>query len=554
LQDQREEKIRVYAMGGVGENGNNMTVVEIDQDLFILDAGLMYPKNDMLGVDRVIPDISYLMDKKERIQGIFLTHAHQEHIGALPYLLSKLKAPVYGTAFTLAMLELQLKEQNVNREVKFHNIDPDRALKIGRHRLTFFRTTHNVPDSIGIVLHTSQGAIVHTGDFKFDFTPVDGVKFDFSKLTRIGDEGVLCLLSDSVNSERLGKTASESLVGEGFEDLFYFAEGRVITAVFATNLHRIQLVINAAIKTNRKVALDGRYLERVVGFATKLGYLNVPRHLFINIDKIDKCKDKELTIITSGPDGDPITPLIKVAQHTHKKIVPKASDLFVYSSSAQPSDEKDVTRAIDALMRLGVNVVYGSRVHVSGHGSEEDLKLMFELTRPKFFIPIHGEFRLLKAHMELAVETGLPSSNIFILDKGDVVEFTDQQGRPGERVPTGHVLVDGLGIGDVGNIVLRDRRLLAEDGTLVVVVTLSRATKAILAGPEIITRGFVYVRESEALIEDATNIVSEVLSNALTQNISEWSALKNNVRDALYRYLYEKTKRRPMILPILMEI
>ncbi len=554
MQIQTEEKIKIYAMGGVGENGNNMAVIDLDGDLFIVDAGLMHPKDDMLGVDRVIPDISYLIERKNQIQGIFLTHAHEEHIGSLPYLLKDLKVPVYGTPFTLAMVEFHLKEHNAHRHVKLIEIDPDRALKVGRHRLTFFRTNHNVPDSIGYAFHTSQGAIVHTGDFKVDYTPVDGRKFDLNKITRLGNEGVLCLLSDSFNAEHPGKTLSESALNDRFEEICYFTEGRVITALYASNIHRIQQIVNAAVKTHRKVSLDGRYLERIVGLATKLGYLDVPKHTFINIDKIDKCKDHELVIITTGPDGDPMSPFTKIAAHTHKKILPREKDIFVYASSSNPADERDVTRAIDSLMRLGVNVIYGEDVHVSGHGSQEDLKLVLELIRPKYLIPIRGEFRLQRAHMELAKSVGMDPSQIFLLDKGDVVEFTKGQGRPSERVPTGQVLIDGLGVGDVGNIVLRDRRLLAEDGTLIVVVTLSRETKQILSGPEIITRGFVYVRESEALIEDSAKIVSEVLSNALTQNISEWSALKNSIRDALNRYLYDKTKRRPMILPILMEI
>ncbi|WEG14991.1 ribonuclease J [Pullulanibacillus sp. KACC 23026] len=541
-------------MGGVGENGKNMTVIEIDEAIFLVDAGVMLPKDDMLGIDRVIPDFTYLVDRKERIKGLFLTHAHQEQIGGIPYLLKSIKVPIYGSAFTIGMLELLLKEHGLNRQVKLNVIDPDRTLKIGRHRLTFFRTTHDIPDSIGISIHTAQGAIVHTGDFKIDYTPVDGRKFDLNKLTRLGNEGVLCLLSDSYNAERRGKTLSESDIQDHLEELFYFNNGRVITALYASNIHRIQQVVNAAVKTNRKVALDGRYLEKVVGLAVKLGYLDIPKNVLITLDKMDQVKEREWAIITSGPDGDPMTPFTKIAQYAHKKIQPKDTDLFVYASSATPADERNVTRAIDSLMRLGVNVVYGDSVHVSGHGSQEDLKLVLELAKPRYFIPIRGEFRLQKAHMDLAKAMGIPASNVFLVDKGDVVEFIDQQARSAERVPAGHILVDGLGVGDVGNIVLRDRRLLAEDGTVIVVVTLSRETKAILAGPEIITRGFVYVRESEALIEDSAKIVTEVLTNALTQKISEWSALKNGIRDALNRYLYDKTKRRPMILPILMEI
>ncbi|GGH82025.1 ribonuclease J [Pullulanibacillus pueri] len=554
MQNQREDKVKIYAMGGVGEIGNNMTVIEINEDIFIVDAGMMHPKDEMFGVDTVIPDITYLEQNRERVKAIFLTHAHNAHIGGIPYLIKKIKAPIYGTTLTLAILEQMLREMKLNKKLKTITIDPDKDVAIGAHRISFFRTTHSIPDTVGLIFHTSQGAIVHTGDFKLDHTPVDGVKFDLSKLTRLGDEGVLCLLSDSKNSERLGHTPSESIVGEKLEDIFYFAEGRVITTLYASNLHRIQQVINAAVQTKRKVALENRYLERIVGIATKLGYIHVPKHTFISLDKIGKISDKETAIITTGPEGDPITPLTRIANHSHKKIEAKANDIFIYASSASPGDEKDVTKAIDDLMRLGVKVVYGESVHVSGHASSEDLKLILELVRPKYFIPIHGEFRLLKAHMDIAGAMGVPLHHVFLIEKGDVVEFSKGEARQTDKVPAGQVLVDGLGVGDVGNIVLRDRRLLAEDGTLIVVVTLGRRTKKILSGPEIITRGFVYVRESEELIEDANNIVTEVLSKALTENVSEWSSLKNGIRDALSRYLYDKTKRRPMILPIIMEI
>ncbi|MGV3488305.1 MAG: ribonuclease J [Tuberibacillus sp.] len=551
---QTNDKIRVYAMGGVGEIGNNMTVIELNGDIFIVDAGLMHPKDEMLGVDSVIPDTTYLEQNKDRIKAIFLTHAHQAHIGGLPYIIKKIKAPIYGTMFTLAVLEQMFKDAQINKKPMMVTVDPNKEVKIGTHRISFFQTNHSVPDSIGIAFHTSQGAIIHTGDFKFDYTPVDGVKFNLSKLARLGDEGVLCLLSDSKNADRPGNTPSESVIGSHLEDHFYFAEGRVITALYASNIHRIQQVINAAVQTNRKIALDGRYLERIVGIATKLGYLHVPKNSFISLDKIDKRPDREICIISTGQSGDPITPLTRISSHNHKRISAKPNDLFIYASSATPADEKDVTKAIDSPMRLGVEVVYGDDVHVSGHASQEDLKLMIELSRPKYMIPIHGEFRLLKAHMDIAASTGMSLHHIFLLDKGDVVEFSEGEARETEKVPAGQVLVDGLGVGDVGNIVLRDRRLLAEDGTLIVVVTLGKQTKKILSGPEIITRGFVYVRESEELIEDATNIVTDVLSKSLTQNVSEWSSLKNGIRDALNRYLYDKTKRRPMILPIIMEI
>jgi len=554
LQNQQEDKVKIYAMGGVGEIGNNMTVIEINEDIFIVDAGMMHPKDEMFGVDTVIPDITHLEQKRDQVKAIFLTHAHSEHIGGIPYLIQKIKAPIYGTTLTLAFLEQMLKDMKSNKKVKTYTIDPDTDVWVGSNRVAFFRTNHSIPDSVGLAFYTSQGAIVHTGDFKFDYTPVDGVKFDLSKLTRIGDEGVLCLLSDSRNAELPGHTPSESTVADHIEDVFYFAEGRVITALHTSNLYRLQQVINAAVQTDRKVALDNRYLEQLVDVAMKLNYLHVPKNTFISLDKIDKRPDHEIAIISTSAEGNPMSPLTKISNNSHKKLHPKDSDIFIYASSVSAGDEKETAKAIDSLMRIGVQVVYGKDVHVSGHASAEDLKLMLELVRPKYLIPIHGEFRMLKVHMDIAASTGMPLHKVFLLEKGDVVEFTKGEGRELDKVPAGQVLVDGLGVGDVGNIVLRDRRLLAEDGTLIVVVTLGRKSKTILSGPEIITRGFVYVRESEELIEDANRIVTEVLSTALNEKVLEWSSLKNGIRDALGRYLYDKTKRRPMILPIIMEI
>ncbi|TCP30278.1 ribonuclease J [Scopulibacillus darangshiensis] len=550
----KDDEVKIYAMGGVGEVGNNMTVIEVNKDIFIIDAGLMHPNDDMLGVDTVIPDAAYLVENKDRIKAILLTHGHQAHIGGLPYLLKDLKAPVYGTKLTIALLEEKLKDVNALKRAKLNTIEPGKDLRIAGRTIAFFRTNHSVPDSVGFAIYTSQGAVVHTGDFKFDYTPVDGQKPDISKISRIGDRGVLCLLSDSKNAEVPGKTRSDAVVGENLDDIFYFAKGRVITSLYATNIHRIQQVVQAAVQNNRKIAIDGRYLERIVGMATKLGYLDIPKGTLVNLDRINKLKDHQIAILTSGIEGDPISPLTRIASHSHKRLSLTENDLFIFASSSTPGNEKSVTKAIDSLMRIGVKVIYGDRVHTSGHASQEELKLMLELIRPKYLVPIRGEFRMLKAHQDLAVSNGIPLHHIFLLDKGDVVEFTKGQARQIEKVPAGQLLVDGLGVGDVGNIVLRDRRLLSQDGTLVVVVTLGRQSKKILSGPEIITRGFVYVRESEKLIEDANNIVAEVLSQALTKNVSEWSSLKNGIRDSLGKYLYDKTKRRPMILPIIMEI
>lgn len=554
MSKRKEDIVKIYAMGGVGEIGNNMTVIEVNHDIFIVDVGLMHPNDDMLGVDTVIPDATYLIENRDRIKAIFLTHGHQANIGGLPFLLKDLKAPVYGTKLTIALLEERLKDVDTLDNPELMIIEPGIDLRIDTQTIAFFRTNHSVPDSVGLAIYTSQGAIVHTGNFKFDYTPVDGKKPDISKMSRIGDRGVLCLLSDSKNAEVPGKTRSDSIIGENLEDVFYSAKGRVITSLYATNIHRIQQLINVAVKMNRKIGIDGHYLDRVITIATKLGYLDIPTGVLTSLDKLNKINDNKVAILTSGTDGDPITPLTRIANHSHKKLSLKENDLFIFAASSAPGSEKSVTKAIDSLMRTGVHVVYGEKVYNSGHASQEELKLMMELMRPKYLIPINGEFKMLKAHQDVAGSIGMPLHHIFLLDKGDVVEFTKGQARQTEKVPAAHLLVDGLGVGDVGNIVLRDRRLLSQDGTLVVVVTLGRQSKKILSGPEIITRGFVYVRESEALIEDATHIVSEVLSKALNQNVSEWSSLKNGIRDSLSRYLYDKTKRRPMILPIIMEI
>jgi ribonuclease J len=554
MTNRKDDHIKIYAMGGVGEIGNNMTVVEINEDIFVIDAGLMHPNDDMLGIDTVIPDVTYLIENKQRIKGIFLTHGHLAHIGGLPYLIKDLKAPIYGTKLTLALLEEKLKELKTEKRARLNTIDPGKDIRLGHRTMTFFRTNHSIPDSIGLAINTSQGSIVFTGDFKFEYAPVDGQKSDISKMSRIGDRGVLCLLSDSKNAEIPGKTKSDAVVGENLDDIFYTAKGRVITSLFATNIHRIQQVINAAVQNDRKVTLDGRYLEKVVQAALKLGYLIIPEDALISFDKAQKLNNNQVAVITSGTEGDPVTPFTRIANHSHKKLSLKENDLFIFAASSTPGNEKSVTKAIDSLTRIGVKVIYGEDVHASGHASQEELKLMIELMRPKYMIPINGEFRMLKAHQNLAVASGIPVQDVFLLEKGDVVEMTDGQARQSDKIQAGQLLVDGLGVGDVGNIVLRDRRLLSQDGTLVVVVTLNRRSKTIISGPEIITRGFVYVRESEALIDDANKIVTEVLTQALTERISDWSSLKNSMRDALSRYLYDKTKRRPMILPIIMEI
>lgn len=548
------EKIRVFALGGVGEIGKNMYVVEVDEDIFVVDAGLMFPDDDMLGVDIVIPDITYLVENVERVRAIFLTHGHEDHIGGLPYVLRKLNVPVYGTKLTNGLVEEKLKEAGILHKAKLSLIDANSVINFGQTKITFFRTNHSIPDSVGVVFHTSQGLIVHTGDFKFDQSPVDGIHAEIGKMATIGDEGVLCLLSDSTNAERPGHTPSEMVVGQGIADVFRQTTGRIIITTFASNVHRIQQVMDAAAKTNRKVAAVGRSMVKVISIALELGYLRVPDDLLIEIEDIHKYSPEQIAVLTTGSQGEPMSALSRMAKGIHRQMTITSDDTVIIAATPIPGNEQSVSKIIDFLSRIGADVVYGhSKVHASGHGSAEELKLMLNLIRPKYFIPIHGEFRMQIAHKQLAKQVGVPEQRIYLVDKGDVVEFSNGQARKAGKVPSGNILIDGLGVGDVGNIVLRDRRLLSKDGILVVVVTLNKETGEILSGPDIISRGFVYVRESEKLIDEASKLVSNTLKKCVVENVNEWSSLKSSIREVLSRFLFEKTKRRPMILPIIME-
>jgi ribonuclease J len=554
LRTKQVEKIRVFSLGGVGEIGKNMYVVELDDDIFVIDAGVMFPEDEMLGIDKVIPDISYLVERQDRIKGIFLTHGHEEHIGAIAYVLKKISAPVYGTKLTLGLAEAILKEQGV-MNAKLHEIRSDSEVLFDKAKVTFFRTIHSIPDSVGISIHTSQGAIVYTSDFKFDQTPYGKNRADLGKMAQIGEQGVLCLLSDSTNAERPGYTGSDTLVAQEIADVIYNAKGRVFVACYASNITRIQQVLHAAKTYGRKVAVVGKTLHKVMDIAVRLGYLHLPDKVTISIYDIDRYDDKELIILTTGGHGEPMSALARMAKQAHKQVNIKEGDTVIVAASVMPGYELGFAKTIDALYRAGANVIYRERkVHVSGHGCQEELKLMLNLMKPKYFIPVHGEYRMQKAHANLAKAVGISEERTFLIDKGEVIEFRNGVARPGGKVPYGNILIDGLGIGDVGNIVLRDRRLLSQDGILIVVVTLSKEAKNIVAGPEIISRGFVYVRESETLLEEATKIVAAIINQCLQTYMMEWSSLKSNIREALGQFLFEKTKRKPMILPIIMEV
>lgn len=551
------DKLSIFALGGVGEIGKNMYVVQYGNDIVIIDVGLKFPEEDMLGIDIVIPDISYLIENIDKVRAILVTHGHEDHIGGLPYVLKHLNVPVYGTRLTMGLIESKLREANLLGETKRILITADSEIQLGSIRASFFKMSHSIPDSVGICLDTPEGCVVHTGDFKFDHTPVNGQYADLQRMAEIGRKGILLLLSDSTNAERPGFTPSESSVGIVLEDIFRKAEQRVIVATFASNIHRIQQVIEAAYATDRKLTVIGRSMVNVVTIASELGYLHIPDGMLIEPEEVNKVAADRVVILSTGSQGEPMSALTRMARSTHRKVDILPGDTVVIAATPIPGNEKYVGRTVDELYRLGAHVIYGgskSGVHVSGHGSQEELKLMLNLMKPKYFIPIHGEYRMLHYHADLAEAVGIDRENIFITDIGDTIEIKNGVAHRGPKVQSGYVLVDGLGVGDVGNIVLRDRKLLSQDGILVVVVTLSKQEGKILSGPDIISRGFVYVRESEGLLDEANRIVSSTLHKLMNENVNEWASLKINMKDALGRFLHEQTRRRPMILPIIMEV
>ncbi|MFC7784314.1 MULTISPECIES: ribonuclease J [unclassified Rossellomorea] len=551
----KNESIKIIPLGGVGEIGKNMYVIEVDHEIFVVDAGLMFPENEMLGIDIVIPDIQYLIENKERVKGIFLTHGHEDSIGAISYVLNKIKAPVYGTRLTNALVKARLKDDNIREDVKFYTIHSDSHLTFDGVNVTFFKTTHSIPDSVGVCIHTSEGGIVHTGEFKFDQSAKHLYRPDLGKMAQIGEKGVLCLLSDSTEAERPGYTTSEAVIEQHITDALRKASGRVIVACFASNLIRLQQVFDAAEQNNRKVAVVGKSLKRVYDVALKLGYLHVRDEMIIGIDEIGEYPKDEVVIIATGTQGEPFEALQRMSKRSHRLVNIEEGDTVLITASPSPGMEVIVGKTIDMLYRAGANVLTANKkVHVSGHGSQEDLKFMLNIMKPKYFIPIQGEYKMLVAHTQIAHDIGLPYKQIFILDKGDVLQYKDGKMRMSGRVQAGNVLIDGIGVGDVGNIVLRDRKLLSEDGVFTVVVTINRRSKSIVSGPEIISRGFVYVRESEELIEGAGGIVTDVVHSYLQKGSFEWTTIKQDIRDQLNYYLFNKTRRRPMILPIIMEV
>ena len=550
-----KQKLQIIPLGGLGEIGKNMTVVRYGDEIILIDAGLMFPDEEMLGIDLVIPDITYLLENQDMVKAIVLTHGHEDHIGALPYVLKQIKVPVYGTRLTLGILEGRLRENGVDSGM-LKVVNQGDSIKAGCFNVNFIRVNHSIPDAVGLAITTPIGTIVHTGDFKLDYTPIDGKMTDFRRFSDLGNKGVLLMMADSTNAERSGHTPSESTVGASFDKAFHNARSRIIVATFSSNVHRIQQVVNTAVRYNRKVAVLGRSMVNVVNISLELGYIEAPEGTIIDIDAINNYPADQVVVITTGSQGEPMSALTRMSQSDHRKVDIAPGDTIIISATPIPGNEKLVSRTIDNLLKLGANVVYGREngIHVSGHASQEELKLMHNLVRPKFFIPVHGEYRHLVKHAKLAQELGMPKENIFIGENGQILEFTREKGYVAGRVTAGRVLVDGLGVGDVGNIVLRDRRQLSQDGIIIIVVTMEKGTGTVMAGPDIVSRGFVYVRESEELMDEVKARVEDALMRCEEEGITEWSQLKYAMREALGKFIFERTRRRPMILPIIMEV
>lgn len=556
--NQTENKLSIFALGGVNEIGKNMYVIQYADDIVVIDCGSKFPDESLLGIDLIIPDITYLLENSHKIRAMIVTHGHEDHIGGIPYILKQCRMPIYATRLTIGLIEVKLKEAGLLGSVELEQITSDSRVELGTMSATFFKTNHSIPDCLGIAFHTPEGTVVHTGDFKFDLTPANDQYPDIHRMSDIGKAGVLALLSESTNAERPGFTPSERVVGEHIEEAFSKARQKVIISTFASNVNRLQQVIDAAMVTERKLALLGRSMINVVKIAAELGYLEIPDGMLVELDEVKNLAPERLAILCTGSQGEPLSALSRLASSIHRQVKILPGDTVILSATPIPGNERNVARIVDNLYRLGAKVIYGSGsvtgMHVSGHASQEELKLMLTLMKPKYFIPIHGEYRMLYQHGLLAESVGVDPSNIILIGNGDVVDIHRQQAKKTRKVPAGNTFVDGWGIGDVGNIVLRDRKHLSEDGILVIVVTLSRTEGAIISGPDIITRGFVYVRESEALLDNASQLVTQTINQIQAENINQWSAIKVRVKDVLGRYLYENTGRKPVILPIIMEI
>ena len=554
MKHENNSKLKIIPLGGLEQIGMNITAFEYEDSIIVVDCGLAFPEDDMLGIDLVIPDITYLKNNADRVKGFVITHGHEDHIGALPYVLKQLNVPVYGTKLTIGLIDNKLEEHNLTRSVKRKVIRHGQSINLGAFRIEFIKTNHSIADASALAIFSPAGIVIHTGDFKVDYTPVFGDAIDLQRFGELGKKGVLALMCDSTNAERPGFTMSERTVGKTFDNIFAEHKNtRIIIATFASNVDRVQQIINSAYKYGRKVVIEGRSMVNVITTAAELGYLDIPENTLIDIETVKNYPDEQMVLVTTGSQGESMAALSRMAANMHRKVQVKSGDTVILSSNPIPGNEKAVSKIINELTMMGANVIFQD-VHVSGHACQEEIKLIYSLVHPKYAIPVHGEYRHMKAQADIAAALGIPKDNIFILHSGDVLELDEKKAEISGHVPCGSILVDGLGVGDVGNIVLRDRQHLAEDGILIVVLTLERFSNQLLSGPDIVSRGFVYVRESEGLMEEARHVVEDAITDCMDKHVSDWGKIKNVIKDSLSDFLWKRTKRSPMILPIIMEV
>lgn len=552
----KKSNLKIIALGGIDEIGKNITVFEYEDEIILVDCGLEFPEDDMLGVDLVIPDVTYLVKNKDKIKGLCITHGHEDHIGSIPYVLKQVNMPIYATKLTARLISHKLEEHHLLNSAQINIVEQGQTVDFGKMQVEFIRSSHSIPDAVMLAIHTPVGTVIHTGDFKVDYTPIDGQMMDLGRLAELGNQGVLALLADSTNAERKGFTMSEKSIGPVFDRLFDGCKKRIVVATFASNVHRVQQIVNSAVKYGRKIAVSGRSMMNMIEAARDLNYIDAPDDLFIDIDLIKNYKDDQLVIITTGSQGETMSALTRMANGEHRKVTITGNDLVIISATPIPGNEKAVSKVIDQLMKIGAEVVYSALadVHVSGHACQEEQKLILALTKPKYFMPVHGEYRQLRAHRETAIELGIPKENIFMTGNGRVLEVNQDEAKFTGTVPAGRVMVDGLGVGDVGSVVLRDRQHLSQDGLIVIVMSMDSQTGEIVSGPDVISRGFVYVRESENLMEQVKAFIREEIRQLEENHVTDWSTIKSTLKDEVRDFIFDRTKRNPMILPIIMEV